>query len=77
MPIRLGLIFIKTGFCPYISSLFVCKDRRDYYALSPKKYQSFDEIEYGNYNPLSDYSGVNTFFRGGNCGACGIEDDGH
>lgn len=47
----IGIDFHKTGFCPYISSLFVCKDRRDYYALSPKKYQSFDEIEYGNYNP--------------------------
>ena len=47
----IGIDFHKTGFCPYISSLFVCKNRKDYFALSPEKYQSIDEMEYGNYNP--------------------------
>ncbi len=47
----MGIDFHKTGFCPYISSLFICKKRRDYYNIAPEKYQPLSELEYGNYNP--------------------------
>ena len=47
----MGIDFHKTGFCPYISSLFICKNREDYYALNPSKYQSIKDLKYGNYNP--------------------------
>lgn len=47
----MGIDFHKTGFCPYASSLFICKKRKDYYSIAPEKYQSLSELEYGNYNP--------------------------
>ena len=48
----LGIDFHKTGFCPYVSSLFIVKDRRDFYTLNPDREISLDELHYGNYNPF-------------------------
>ena len=48
----LGIDFHKTGFCPYVSSLFIVKDRRDFYNLNPDKEISLEELHYGNYNPF-------------------------
>ena len=48
----LGIDFHKTGFCPYVSSLFIVKNRRDFYNLNPDKETSLEELHYGNYNPF-------------------------
>lgn len=48
----LGVDFHKTGFCPYVSSLFIVKERSDFYKLNPNKEISLDELRYGNYNPF-------------------------
>ena len=48
----LGVDFHKTGFCPYVSSLFIVKDRNNFYKLNPKKEIALDELHYGNYNPF-------------------------
>ena len=47
----LGIDFHKTGFCAYTSSLFVVKERKDFYLLNPSKEQKLEELHYGNYNP--------------------------
>lgn len=47
----MGIDFHKTGFCPYASSLFLCRERQDYFAMNPAKYQDLQDLEYGNYNP--------------------------
>ena len=46
-----GIDFHKTGFCPYISSLFLCKNRDDYFSMSPNHSQEMTDMIYGNYNP--------------------------
>ena len=48
----LGIDFHKTGFCPYISSLFIFKNKRDFYSLNPDKEISLERLHYGNYNPF-------------------------
>ena len=48
----LGVDFHKTGFCPYVSSLFIVKTRSDFYKLNPKKEIPFEQLHYGNYNPF-------------------------
>lgn len=48
----LGVDFHKTGFCPYVSSLFIVKQRKDFYKLNSKKEMTLDELYYGNYNPF-------------------------
>lgn len=48
----LGIDFHKTGFCPYVSSLFIVKDRKDFYKLNPEKEIDLEELYYGNYNPF-------------------------
>lgn len=48
----LGVDFHKTGFCPYVSSLFIVKNRKDFYKLNPKKEISLKNLHYGNYNPF-------------------------
>lgn len=48
----LGIDFHKTGFCPYVSSLFIVKDKSDFYVLNPDKELELDELHYGNYNPF-------------------------
>ena len=47
----IGIDFHKTGFCPYISSLFLCKHRSDYFSIAPDKNQEMTNLIYGNYNP--------------------------
>jgi len=48
-----GVDFHKTGFTPYISSLFIVKNRDDLYKLGEKKsIIPFSELEYGNYSPF-------------------------
>ena len=47
----MGIDFHKTGFCPYLSSLFLCRRRKDYYAMNPSKFQAMEDLKYGNYNP--------------------------
>ena len=48
----LGIDFHKTGFCPYVSSLFIVKNRRDFYSLNLNKENPLEELHYGNYNPF-------------------------
>lgn len=48
----LGIDFHKTGFCPYVSSLFIVKNRKDFHKLNPDKAISLEELLYGNYNPF-------------------------
>ncbi|MCI9586099.1 MAG: hypothetical protein HFH45_05670 [Bacilli bacterium] len=48
-----GIDFHKTGFCPYVSSVFVVKNRDDYFLLDKTKTQSLDEMYYGNFNPYN------------------------
>ncbi|MBR2787487.1 MAG: hypothetical protein IKD76_08495 [Clostridia bacterium] len=48
----LGVDFHKTGFCPYVSSLFIVKERDDFYVLNPDKKINFEDLHYGNYNPF-------------------------
>lgn len=33
----LGVDFHKTGFCPYVSSLFIVRNRDDFYNFNPSK----------------------------------------
>ncbi len=47
----MGVDFHKTGFCPYVSSIFVIKNRKDYFKLNPEKEVSLEELHYGNFNP--------------------------
>lgn len=47
----LGIDFHKTGFCPYSSSLFIVKKRKDFELLNHKEMPDFTELHYGNYNP--------------------------
>ena len=42
-----GMDFHKTGFCPYISSLFMIKNKRDFY----KEVDNF--VDYGKYTPFA------------------------
>ena len=48
----LGIDFHKTGFCPYTSSLFIVKNRGDFYNLGEAKEIPLEELHYGNYNPF-------------------------
>lgn len=47
----IGVDFHKTGFCPYVSSVFIVKNRKDYFKLSPEKEISLEDLHYGNFNP--------------------------
>lgn len=46
--------FHKTGFCPYLSSIFITKNREEIYKLGgPKsKVLQVSDLEYGNYSPF-------------------------
>lgn len=48
----IGVDFHKTGFCPYISSLVVFKNKDDYNTLNPEKKVNLEELKYGNFNPF-------------------------
>ena len=48
-----GVDFHKTGYCSYLSSLYITKDRSELYAQgSVNKNVPYDEMEYGNYSPF-------------------------
>jgi len=47
-----GADFHKTGFCPYISSVFMTNDKKHIYELGNAKPLELDELEYGNYSPF-------------------------
>ncbi|MFA7300942.1 MAG: pyridoxal-dependent decarboxylase [Candidatus Shapirobacteria bacterium] len=47
----IGVDFHKTGFCPYVSSIFIVKNKKDFYRLNPSSEKSLDELQYGNYSP--------------------------
>ena len=47
----IGIDFHKTGFCNYISSLVLFKNKDDYFTLYEKDNKELDEMQYGNYNP--------------------------
>ena len=47
-----GVDFHKTGFCPYISSLFMLNRRKHLYDLGKTKTLELSELEYGNYSPF-------------------------
>lgn len=48
----IGIDFHKTGFTPYISSVFIIKDREKYFELNPEKNIAIKDLFYGNYNPF-------------------------
>ncbi len=47
-----GVDFHKTGFCPYISSMFMLNDRENLPILGNSKTIKYNELEYGNYSPF-------------------------
>ncbi len=47
----IGVDFHKTGFCPYVSSLFLVKNREDFNLLNPNKKIDLENLQYGEYNP--------------------------
>lgn len=46
--------FHKTGFCPYLSSIFITKRREEIYKLGGEKTKvlQISDLEYGNYSPF-------------------------
>lgn len=48
----IGVDFHKTGFCPYISSIFLIKDRDAYFSLNPKKNIPYSNLDWGNLAPF-------------------------
>jgi len=48
-----GVDFHKTGFCPYLSSIFVAKDKELIYNLGVSKQPSLSELQFGNYSPFT------------------------
>lgn len=47
-----GIDFHKTGFCPYVSSMFLTKDKRKFDLLNPSKSININDMKYGDYNPF-------------------------
>jgi len=47
-----GADFHKTGFCPYISSIFMAKDFNDVTGLGEKKDKGIDNLKFGEYSPF-------------------------
>lgn len=47
-----GVDFHKTGFCSYLSSLYITKDMGELYAQGKVKPIPYNELEYGNYSPF-------------------------
>lgn len=48
----IGVDFHKTGFCPYITSMFLVKDKEKYFRLNPEKSYDIFSMGYGDYNPF-------------------------
>ena len=47
-----GADFHKTGFCPYISSIFMSKDFNDITSLGNKNDKGVDNMKFGEYSPF-------------------------
>lgn len=47
-----GIDFHKTGFCPYVSSMILTKDKKKFDMLNPEKSVSLLDMNYGDYNPF-------------------------
>lgn len=47
-----GADFHKTGFCPYVSSVYMCKNSDELYAIGNKKTIPIEDIEFGEYSPF-------------------------
>ncbi len=47
-----GVDFHKTGFCPYMSSLFIVQNKNDVYRLSKSNEVPLKDLEFGNYSPF-------------------------
>lgn len=48
----IGIDFHKTGFCPYITSLFLVRDKHKFFRLNPSKQYDIHTMGYGDYNPF-------------------------
>ncbi len=48
----IGVDFHKTGFCPYVTSLFLVRDKEQYFRLNPEKAYNVSTMGYGDYNPF-------------------------
>lgn len=48
-----GVDFHKTGFCPYLSSIFIAKDKKDIDNLGISKQPDLSELQFGNYSPFT------------------------
>lgn len=48
-----GVDFHKTGYSPYLCSMFVCKDKQKVYDLGEANQASLDKMEYGLYAPFT------------------------
>ena len=47
----IGVDFHKTGFCPYISSIVLFKNKDDYFTLCESDNIPLEDLNFGNYNP--------------------------
>ena len=47
-----GVDFHKTGFCSYLSSLYITKDIKELYAQGNTHEIPYEELEFGNYSPF-------------------------
>ena len=47
-----GVDFHKTGFCSYLSSVYMTSDISEIYAQGKMKPIPYEELEYGNYSPF-------------------------
>mgnify|MGYP000094941698 CR=1 FL=1 len=47
-----GVDFHKTGFCSYLASLYVTKDKLELYNQGDAPNIPYDELEFGNYSPF-------------------------
>lgn len=48
----IGIDFHKTGFCPYVTSLFLVKNKSQYFKLNPTQTYDIHTMGYGDYNPF-------------------------
>lgn len=48
-----GVDFHKTGFCPYLSSVFIAKDKKLIDDLGISKQPALSELQFGNYSPFT------------------------
>ena len=48
----IGIDFHKTGFCPYVTSLFLVRDKQKFFQLNPSKQYDIHTMGYGDYNPF-------------------------